>query len=173
LNALCKGSDGEIFFGGVNGFNSFFPREVEDSGYSSPVLLTQFKTFDQAIRFTTPLASLDRIVLSHGQNFFSFEFVALDYANAANIRYAYKLEGLNNNWIHCGARRYASLTSVDPGEYRFRVKATNGDGVWSENEALIRISIAPPFWRTWWFYLASLGATLLAAYALFQYRVRA
>lgn len=172
-NALCMSRSGEIFFGGVNGFNSFFPREVKDREYSPPVFLTQFKTFDQPTRFAKPLASLDRIDLEHDRNFFSFEFVALDYANAANIRYAYKLEGLNKDWIHCGSRRYANFTSVDPGAYRFRVKATNGDGVWGENEASIQIAIAPPFWQTVWFSLASIGATLLAAYALFQYRVRA
>jgi ligand-binding sensor domain-containing protein/signal transduction histidine kinase len=172
-NALCQSNSGEIFFGGVNGFNVFLPREVKDHEYSPPVFLTQFKTFDQPTRFAKPLASLDRIALSHVQNFFSFEFVALDFDNAANIRYAYKMEGLNTDWIDCGARRYASFTNVDPGEYVFRVKATNGDGIWSKNEAVMRISIAPPFWRTWWFFLASLGATLLAAYALFQYRLRA
>jgi len=172
-NALCQSSSGEIYFGGASGFNSFLPREVKDHDYSPPVVLTQFKTFDQSLRFAKPLASLDQIALSHKQNFFSFEFVALDFDNAANIRYAYKMEGLNHDWIDCGARRYASFTNVDPGDYVFRVKATNGDGIWSEHEAVMRISIAPPFWRTWWFYLASLGATLLAAYALFQYRLRA
>ncbi len=172
-SALCKTSDGEVFFGGVNGFNSFFPRELVDSDYSPPVFLTQFKIFDQEMRFTEPLASLAQIALSYDQNFFSFEFVALDYANPANICYAYKLEGLNNDWIHCGARRYASFTNVDPGEYRFRVKATNSDVVWGEREASIRIVIAPPFWQTVWFYLASLGVIFLAGYALFQYRVRA
>ncbi len=172
-NALCRSRNGEIFFGGVNGFNSFLPREVKDHEYSPPVFLTQFKTLDQPMRFAKPLASLDRIALSHKQNFFSFEFVALDFDNAANIRYAYKMEGLNNEWIDCGTRRYASFTNIDPGEYVFRVKATNGDGIWSANEAVMRIGIAPPFWRTWWFYLASLGATLLAAYVLFQYRLRA
>jgi ligand-binding sensor domain-containing protein/signal transduction histidine kinase len=172
-NALCKRRSGEIFFGGINGFNSFLPCEVKDYEYAPPVFLTQFRTFDQPARFAGPLASLDRIALGYEQNFFAFEFVALDFDNAANIQYAYKLEGLNDEWIHCGARRYASFTNVDPGEYVFRVKATNGDGVWGKNEAVMRISIAPPFWRTWWFYLASLGAILLAAYALFQYRLRA
>jgi signal transduction histidine kinase len=137
------------------------------------VLLTQFKTFDQARNFGKPLASLERIDLNYDQNFFSLEFVALDYANAAGIQYACRLEGLNEDWIACGDRRYASFTNLDPGEYRFRVKATNGDGVWGKNEASIRIVLAPPFWKTAWFYLASLGVVLLAVYALFQYRVRA
>ncbi|MGH7594771.1 MAG: two-component regulator propeller domain-containing protein [bacterium] len=172
-NAICKKRSGEIFFGGVNGFNSFLPRALQDREYSPPVFLTQFKTFDQPTRFAKPLASLERMTLGYDQNFFSFEFVALDYANAAGVQYAYKLEGLQNDWIHCGARRYASFTNVDPGEYVFRVKATNGDGVWGENEASIRVFIAPPFWQTAWFYLTSFGVLLLAAYAFFQYRVRA
>jgi len=83
------------------------------------------------------------------------------------------MEGLHDGWIACGGRRYASFTNLDPGEYRFRVKATNGDGVWGEHEASIRIVMTPPFWQTVWFYLASCGAILLAAYTLFQYRVRA
>ena len=163
----------EIFLGGNNGYTSFFPREIIDREYSPPVLLTQFKILDQSTRFAKLLADLDRITLTHDQNFFSFEFVALDYANVAGIQYAYRLEGLNEDWITCGARRFASFTNLDPGEYRFRVKATNGDGVWGKHEAAIRISIAPPFWRTWWFFAASLGAVLLAAYLLHAYRVRA
>lgn len=172
-NALCKSKDGEIFFGGINGFNSFFPHEVGDRDYSPPVVLTQFKIVDQAKHFPRPLANLDLITLEHDENFFSFEFVALDYANPENVKYAYQLEGLNDDWIHCGVRRFASFTNVDPGNYIFRVKVTNGDGVWGRNEASIRISIAPPFWQTAWFYLASIGTSLLAVYALFQYRVRA
>ncbi len=137
------------------------------------MLLTQFKIFDQTKRFTKPLASLNRIALDYDRNFFSFEFVAPDYENAASIQNAYKLEGLNEDWIACGARRYAGFTNVDPGEYVFRVKAANGDGVWSKDEASLRISIAPPFWRTWWFYAASLGTVFLAAYLLHTYRVHA
>lgn len=174
-NAICLSSAGrgEIFLGGSNGYNSFFPREIKDRDYSPPVVLTQLKILDQPARFATPLADLDRITLAHDQNFLSFEFVALDYANAAGIQYAYRLEGLNEEWIACGSRRFASFTNLDPGEYRFRVKATNGDGVWGEHEAAIRIFIAPPFWLTWWFFAVSLGAVLLAIYLLHAYRVRA
>ncbi len=172
-NAFCKSRNGEIFFGGMNGVNGFFPHEVEVRNYSPPVILTQFKIFDQASRYPKPLSDLEVISLDYDRNFFSFEFVALDYSNAANVRYAYKLEGLNEDWIQCGVRRYASFTNIDPGEYVFRVKATNGDGVWGQNEASIHISISPPFWQTAWFYLVSIGAFILAGYALFQYRVRA
>lgn len=172
-NAVLKSRSGEIFFGGENGCNVFFPRAIRDRSYSPPVRLTQFKVFDQEKHFDQPLTSLADIALRHQENFFAFEFVALDYANPVGIQYAYKLEGLHDAWIPCGTRRYASFTNVDPGEYTFRVKATNGDGVWGEHEAAIRLVIAPPYWRTAWFYLASLGAMLLAAYSFLQYRVRA
>lgn len=172
-NAAWRNAAGEMFFGGSNGFNSFFPDQIRDDPRPAPVVLTQFKKFDHVQRFDRPLAVIENIALRHDENFFSFEFVALDYAGAENVQYAYKLEGLDQDWRYCGEQRIATYTNVDPGEYVFRVKASNHDGVWHERGASIEIAITPPFWQTAWFFLASLGATMLTAYALFQYRLRA
>jgi ligand-binding sensor domain-containing protein/signal transduction histidine kinase len=173
LGACFRSGDGEMFFGGANGFNRFFPHLVKEEPHAAPVVLTNFKLFDRVKAFDLPLPELPEIQLRHHENFFALEFVALDYTSTENLQYAYKLEGLEEDWTYCGERRYANYTNVEPGEYVFRMKASNNDGAWNEPGASIRLVIAPPFWRTWWFYLASFGATLLAAYALFQYRLRA
>lgn len=172
-NAAWRSAAGEMFFGGSNGFNSFFPAQIRDDPRPAPVVLTQFKKLDHVQRFDRPLAVIENIALRYDENFFSFEFVALDYAGAENVHYAYKLEGLDQDWRYCGEQRIATYTNVDPGEYVFRVKAANHDGIWREQGASVKIMIAPPFWQTAWFFLASLGATMLTAYALFQYRLRA
>jgi signal transduction histidine kinase len=161
-----------MFFGGANGFNRFFPHLVKDEPHAAPVVLTRFKLFDQVKAFDLPLPELPEIQLRHDENFFALEFVALDYIGSENVQYAYKLEGLADDWTYCGNRRYANYTNVEPGEYVFRVKASNNDGVWNEPGASIRLVIAPPFWRTWWFYGLAVLSFAALVYGVHEYRVR-
>ena len=92
-------------------------------------MITAFRRFDAVERFDRAVQELDRIVLSHKDDFFSFEFAALDYTNPDKTRYAYKLEGFDEDWVYSGTRRYASYTNLDGGTYSFRVKGTNVDGL--------------------------------------------
>jgi ligand-binding sensor domain-containing protein/signal transduction histidine kinase len=170
--AYHMSSRGEMFFGGINGFNSFFPDSLKDNAHVPAVILTAFKKFDKAVEFDRDIADLEEIELSADDDFFAFEFVALDYTNPQNHRYAYMLAGFDRDWIYCGARRYASYTNLNPGKYVFRVKGSNNDGVWNETGVAVAVVIRPPFWQTWWFSFLSIGCLIVGAAFSHQYRLR-
>jgi signal transduction histidine kinase/ligand-binding sensor domain-containing protein len=149
--AFLKNRLGEMFFGGINGFNSFYPENIEDNLYSPPVVFTDFKLFDRSINLSTLISRENTIELQYSDNYFSIEFAALDYTNPASNRYAYILEGLDKDWVSSGARRYVSYTNLDPGDYLFRVRGSNSDGIWNMQGASIAIHIIPPYWKTLWF----------------------
>lgn len=148
--AYHKSKGGEMFFGGINGFNAFYPGEIKDNTYIPPIVITAFKKFDQIAK--RDIAAADDIALSYKDKYLTFEFVALDYTNPEKNQYAYKMEGFDENWINAGARRFASFTNLDPGNYVFKVKGSNSDGVWNEDGVAVKIAIAPPPWKTWWAY---------------------
>jgi signal transduction histidine kinase/ligand-binding sensor domain-containing protein/serine phosphatase RsbU (regulator of sigma subunit) len=171
--AFFVAEDGEMFFGGMHGVSSFYPGRAKDSDFLPPVVITAFRRFDAVERFDRAVQELDRIELTHKDDFFSFEFAALDYTNPDKTRYAYKLEGFDEDWVYSGTRRYASYTNLDGGTYTFRVKGTNVDGVWNEMENAVQVVVVPPPWKTWWAFALYV---LLVAGALLgygRYRTRA
>jgi ligand-binding sensor domain-containing protein len=168
--SLCRGSGGMICFGGIHGFNMFNPDSMNDNPAPPPIVLTAFRIFDQPVRTGRPIADMQELDLSYAQDYFSFEFVALDYTASKKNRYAYRLEGFDRDWVQCGTRRFASYTHLDGGEYLFRVRGTNNDGVWTAEGASIRIVIHPPFWETWWFRIVL--AVLIAGVPFLVYRTR-
>jgi PAS domain S-box-containing protein len=172
LAACHQSESGEMFFGTLEGFNAFYPADVKDNPHVPPIVLTAFRKFDQVIEFDTPLSDMQEITLSYKDNFFAFEFAALDYTDPAKNQYAYKLDGFDSDWVYCGARRYASYTSLPPGDYTFRVKGSNNDGVWNETERAVKIVITPPFWETWGFRILAGLVVLGVAVAVLRTRVR-
>ena len=148
-NAYYETKDGTMYVGGINGFNAFKPENIQPSSIPPQVAVTRFDVFDQPLN--ADLSGSDPIQLSYKQNFISFEFAAFDFHSPQNNQYAYMLEGFNDNWIQAGNHRYATFTNLPGGEYVFRVKASNSDGIWNETGAAIPIVITPPFWQTWWF----------------------
>lgn len=152
-NAFANAADGKIFFGGIDGFNAFYPQNIRVNSFIPPVRITNVKIFDKEIG-STRLQSQDSVLeLSYQENVFSFEFVALNFSDPQKNRYAYKLEGFDEDWIYCGTRRYASYSNLSGGKYVFRVKAANNDGVWNEKGATMKIRIIAPPWKTWWAYV--------------------
>ena len=149
--AYTKTMEGSFIFGGVNGANEFHADSLTENTYLAPIVLTGFNIFDQPLELPQSISVTKEIVLSYEQNYFSFEFAALDFSTPSRNLYAYKLEGLDNSWINSGTRRFAGYTGIEPGEYIFKVKGTNGDGVWNEKATEIKITIIPPYWKTWWF----------------------
>ena len=151
--AYFESNGGELFFGGVNGFNAFFPEEIDDNNFVPPVYITTIKVLDKELPLPSPINSnTEQVVLSYSQNFFSFEFVALNYTSSDKNNYAYMLDGFDKDWHKVPAtNRYASYTNLDPGEYVLRVKGSNNDGIWNETGTSITIVVTPPFWMTWWF----------------------
>jgi PAS domain S-box-containing protein len=172
LGASHRSESGEMFFGTLDGFNAFYPADVKDNPHVPPVVLTAFRKFDQVVEFDAPLSEVEEITLSYWDNFFAFEFAALAYTDPARNQYAYQLEGFDEDWIHCGTRRYASYTNLPPGEYTFRVKGTNNDGVWNETGRAVRIAITPPFWQTWWFRVLAAAIVLGVTSAVVGARMR-
>jgi len=160
--AYFKNTSGEMFFGGVNGLNVFHPGRIKDNPNVPPVVISNFKKFDKRFRLGDVLTEFGLLKLSYKDNFITFEFAALDYTNPQKNQYAYKLEGLHDDWIYSGNQRYATFTNLDPGEYLFRVKGANSDGVWNERGASVRILITPPFWKTWWFLWLAICLSLTA-----------
>ena len=153
-----KGSKGELYFGGTNGFNVFDPKELRNNDHVPPVVITDFQIFNKPVEINAEDSPLKKSItltkeveLTYGQNVFSFEFAALDFTAPAKNRYAYIMEGFDHDWINSGKRRYVTYTNLDPGEYVFRVKGSNNDGIWNEKGTGIVIRILPPLWRTWWF----------------------
>jgi signal transduction histidine kinase len=140
-----------MFFGGVNGFNSFFPDSVKDNPIVPKVVLTGFKKFDVPVELDEEVAITQEIHLTYEETVFSLEFAGLEYTSPGENRYAYKLEGVDRDWVYCGKRREARYTHLNPGRYLFQVKASNNDGVWNEKGLSLAIVVVPPFWQTWWF----------------------
>ncbi len=168
--SCLKGKNGQLFFGGVNGFNAFYPHYIKASAFEAPIQLTSFKIFDQALPMDKKVLKANGIHLKYWQNFFSFEFSAFDFNAPGENRYKYKMEGLDRKWIDAGTRHYASYTNLAPGNYTLRIQGSNSDGIWSDREVALNIIISPPFWRTWWFRLIALFILLVSFY--FLYRIR-
>jgi signal transduction histidine kinase/ligand-binding sensor domain-containing protein/CheY-like chemotaxis protein len=173
-----KSPSGEMFFGGVSGFNVFHPDLVQESEFIPPVVITDFQLFNESVLpgeespLSTPIEVTEKIALSYTDDFLTFEFAALDYSTPEEIEYAYLLEGFDKDWNSVGNRRFAGYTNVPPGAYTFRVRGTNSDGVWSESEAAVDIVIPPPFWQTWWFRILAVLAIAGIAVAVFAARLR-
>ncbi|WP_175483555.1 hybrid sensor histidine kinase/response regulator [Amphritea atlantica] len=168
---------GEIFVGGAKGFNSFFPDQLPDNPTPPPVVLTKFELRNKpvAIGDNSPLQQsigfTRHITLPYNYISLSLEFAALDYRAPAKNQYAYMLEGFNQSWISTDtANRRATYTNLDPGDYTFRVKAANNDGVWNEQGASLIITVTPPWWATWWF--RTLAGLFIVALIMAGYRYR-
>ena len=142
-----KSSDGRMYFGGINGINYFYPDSIRTNFYVPPVVITSVN-----ILTTQMKGDFNEIILSHNQNFISFEFSALDYSNPAENQYAFMLEGLDNEWKNVDSeRRIANYINLPPGEYYFHVIGSNSDGLWNRSGTTVKLTINPPFWLTWWF----------------------
>jgi signal transduction histidine kinase/ligand-binding sensor domain-containing protein/DNA-binding response OmpR family regulator len=165
LAAGLKSSGGKMYFGGKNGLTVFHPDSIRSNPNAPPVAISGFKVFDKPRPFAAELT------LPYRDNFFSFDFVALSYAFPAKNQYAYQLEGLDEDWVPAGSRRYVSYTNLDPGTYVFRVKAANHDGVWNNKGASVKIIITPPWWRTAWAYSLYAGLFMGIIVALRQYTI--
>jgi signal transduction histidine kinase/ligand-binding sensor domain-containing protein len=171
--AFLKGRDGRLYFGGMQGMNVFSPDSLRDNGYVPPVVLTGFKKFNKPVRLDSSITEVSRIELGADDVFFSIEFAALNFDTPEKNQYRYKLEGFDKNWIDAGTKREATYTNLDGGTYHFRVKASNNDGLWNEDGAMLTLIVHPPWWKTWWFRALLIVAAIVAVVVGFQWRTRA
>lgn len=142
-----RGPSGTLWFGGILGLTGVVPSEVADDPFAPPVAILSFSRLGKPLP-PSKWAPTGRVVLGPGQGFFSVEFSALSFRAAAKNAYSWRLEGLDPDWVDGGTRRRADYTSVPPGDYVFRVRAANKDGVWNEEGAALAITVLPPWWRT-------------------------
>ncbi|MFC2103681.1 two-component regulator propeller domain-containing protein, partial [Bacteroidota bacterium] len=161
-----KTKTGELIFGGINGFNIFHPNSLKDNSFIPPIVLTDFQLFNESVPIgfdnnrertilNNSITETSELELTYEDKVFSFEFAALDFHSPSKNQYAYMMEGFEENWNYTDAdRRFVTYTNLDPGEYTFRIKASNNHGVWNEQGASISIIILPPWWLTTWAYLA-------------------
>lgn len=156
--SALRTSDGELFFGGQQGFNYFNPATLATNRNVPAVILTDLKVASKTVipgkgsPIREQISVADEIQLDYKQNF-ALSFVALNYTLPHQNRYAYKLEGFDKEWVNAGGQNTAYYTNLDPGDYVFRVKASNNDGVWSKGDTTIRIHVRPPIWRTTYAYI--------------------
>lgn len=178
--AMCKSSSGMMYFGGINGFNQFYPDSIHAIAFEPPLVITNFQVFNKQVPIASDkndaspliksISETKTITLPYSTTVFSIEYATLNYTASEKKQYAYMLEGFDKEWNEVGTSHMATYTNLDPGKYLFKVKGLNNEGNWSSNITSIQLIIKPPFWLTWWFKLGVFVA-VVAVLALF-YRIR-
>lgn len=173
--AFHRASDGEILFGGINGYSRFYPEAIQYDKVPPRVLISRYTDCENVshdLTYDLP----EQIEIPWAGNSFSVGFSGLEFAHTDKVTYAYQMEGLNADWIACGEARTAYFNNLASGTYTFRVRAANGDGVWSDGKAAMVFVVHPPFWQRAWFYLLALlavgGLLWLGHYYRVQTKVR-
>jgi len=180
-HSALRSSDGTLYFGGSNGFNSWNPDSMRESGFEPPLVLTKFQLFTRDVRVardesdTSPLkhdASLTReITLPYGNSMLTFEFASLNYTLARKKLYSYRLQGFDKGWIESGIRHTATYTNLDAGTYYFQAKARNSRGIATSDPLVVKLVILPPYWQTWWFRSAAIAAFVLVLWTLYRGKI--
>ncbi len=175
-SASLSSRSGELYFGGIHGLNAFKPEKVNINGTAPKIVFTDFKLFNQSVPvglykrrliLPKPLNEEPTIRLRYSDNVFTIEFAAIEFTNPSKNIYAYKLEGFEEGWNIVDAKhRLATYTNLDAGTYIFKAKAANNSGFWNTEARAIKIVVAPPFWKTWWFRFL-LALMILALFIFF------
>jgi len=178
-NSFYKTSHYEMLFGGNYGFNIFTANQAKKNTDSPKVVISELKIFNKPVRpndsfavLTENIEQTDSITLQYDQSVVEFEFGAITFRNAKNVNYAYFLDGFETDWNYVDNKTSATYTNLNPGNYTFRLKSTNSDGLWSDIEKTIFITVAPPYWQTWWFRLLILLLILTCIIAFYKIRMR-
>ncbi len=182
-HSAFKSRSGAMYFGGVDGFNAFFPDSVREYPFDPPLVITSFQIFNKEVAvaatdkdpspLTKDITETKAITLPWKNSVFSFEFASLNYTIPEKKQYAYMLQGFDKNWNSVGTRRTATYTNLNPGSYTFLVRGMKNEGQWSSNIVSVQLTITPPFWMTAWFkLLVALGVTG-AVFFIFRARIRA
>ncbi len=164
---LIKKSSGDLMRVDLNGLHIFHSSSINLNKEIPPVYINHLQVLDKSI----PVYGDTVIYLKYYENYVSFDYVALNYTQSFKNRYAYRLEGLNKNWIYTRERRF-SYFNIGADTYTFEVKACNNNGIWNEKPARLTLIISPPWWRTRWFYILCILVISATIYILFQYRLR-
>ncbi|OCX52170.1 hypothetical protein BEL04_11820 [Mucilaginibacter sp. PPCGB 2223] len=172
--AAIKTPDGNLVFAGINGITLFNPDRIRINSVKPQVVFTDFSIFNKPVRFGAddsplqrPIDETNEITLKYSQAFFSIRFAALNYINPDKNQFAFKLEGFSDNdWHYVGNQPIATYTNLDPGTYYFKIKAANNDGVWNETPRVVKITVLPPWYKTWY---AFVGYAALIIFLLYLF----
>lgn len=170
-NAFYRMPDGEMFFGGINGFNHFYPQRIVDNANIPPVFISSFKVLGRDFELDTSVFFKKYIELNYRENFISFEFSALDYLLPEKNQYSFKMEGLDEEWSVPSSRNYISYSDLAGGDYVFMVKASNNDGVWNDTGIRIYVRVIPPFYKTKWFYSLCIIGVIVLVFIFIRLRI--
>lgn len=154
LRAACMCTDGQMMFGGMNGFNTFYPDSIAGNPYVPNLVFTSFRKTTNGMQEEINLEQGSEVTLSHKVQSFNIEFAALEFTNPLKNSYSYKMEGVSDEWNDIGNRKFVPFYALSPGEYIFKVKGSNNDGVWNEDGIRIAIVVLPPWWKSVYAYLS-------------------
>ena len=162
--STLKAKDGELFFGGYNGYNRFYPENIKSTKEAPKVMFTDFQVFNQSVPIDKEvygrvllnenIENTKRITINDRQRIIGFRFAALTTSQVEKVKYACLMKGVDPDWVYFDyKRRIRSYNNLPPGEYTFTVKACNADGLWDTAGSSILIEVLPPFWKTWWAFI--------------------
>ncbi|MEM9362567.1 MAG: two-component regulator propeller domain-containing protein [Bacteroidota bacterium] len=178
-SSFYKTTSGELLFGGSNGFNIFKPENVVKRQDIPKVFISNLRIFNKRVSpkdefdvLKKDISQTDTLVLAYNQDVVDFEFHALTYRHPKKVEFAYFLEGFETEWNYVGRNQHATYTNLSPGNYTLRIKSSNSDGVWVENEIKLFLKITPPFWKTWWFRTLLITISIFLIYLVYQLRIR-
>ncbi len=180
VNSYCKSITGEIFFGGINGFNIFYPENIKVNNYEAPIVFTNLYLYNKPVAIgkhtdgreilSKSISETESITLNYYDEVFTFQFAVLDFASPERNMYAYKMEGFDEDWNYVGNKNFVTYTKLPAGSYVFKVKGSNHNGIWNKKGVSLAITIIPPFWKTMWF--NSILVIIFAASILTAYKLR-
>jgi signal transduction histidine kinase/ligand-binding sensor domain-containing protein len=177
--SILKTKGGALLMGGTSGFNIIYPEKITENKNIPDILITDLKIFnvsvDPGVKDSPLIKNITEtksLVLTFRQSVLTFYFAVMDFTAPEKNHYAYKMEGFDKDWIYTDKKREATYTNLNPGEYTFRVRGSNNDNIWNKTGTSITVTILPPWWRTLWFRLIVISATILVFSSFFLYRVR-
>jgi ligand-binding sensor domain-containing protein/serine phosphatase RsbU (regulator of sigma subunit) len=171
LNAEHLATDGEMFFGGMNGFNSFYPDSLYVNGYIPPVVISNFTKRNNNQLYHLNVYN-DEVFLEYNDYEILIEFAALEYTNPTQNKYAYKMDGLTSDWVEIGNRRYVNFSNLSPGDYTFYLIGSNNDGVWNKEGRKVVITVTPPWYRSTIAYISYVIILITAVFIFIKGRER-
>lgn len=176
-SAYYRSKRGTLYFGGVDGLNFFKPESIEntlepDTYISKVSIQNENESIPGLTDSDKSVYLLDTIILAYDQNMLNLEFFGNNLTLANQNQYAYYMEGLESDWNYVGNRRFASYSSIPPGEYTFKVKSSNNNGLWDKSPKTLQVIINPPYWQTLWFRMMVIGLLSGLIYLGFRYRLR-
>jgi len=172
LRASSVSEDGEVFFGGMNGLNTFYPDSLSNNSFVPPVVITSAYKMKKGVREYINVEKSSRIVLAHNENSLTIEFAALEFTHPAKNRYRYHFEGMDEEWVDIGNRRFVSFFNLSPGEYLLRIKGSNNDGLWNDQGTSLRMIIKSPWWASNLALIFYLVVAILLVFAVIKSRER-